>query len=79
MATVIDPVCGMSISSATAAGQSTYDGTTYYFCSTECKRMFDASPSKYLKGAAREPGRTAPKYGSAASGGLEYEPGREKD
>jgi Cu+-exporting ATPase len=31
--TVHDPVCGMDIDPATAAGTSEYKGQTYYFCS----------------------------------------------
>lgn len=48
--TAIDPVCGMRVSPAKAAGVSEHAGTTYYFCSPGCKRRFDADPSKYLEG-----------------------------
>jgi Cu+-exporting ATPase len=44
---VTDPVCGMTIDSATAAGSTQYQGTTYYFCSTACKTKFDASPERF--------------------------------
>jgi YHS domain-containing protein len=44
----IDPVCGMEVDEASAAGQSEYQGTTYYFCSPSCKRAFDKEPEKYL-------------------------------
>ena len=47
--TYIDPVCGMEVTSYTAAAQSNYKGTTYYFCSVEDKQAFDKSPEKYLK------------------------------
>ena len=43
-----DPVCGMTVDEKTAAGQSVYKGQTYYFCSTGCKKSFDANPEKYL-------------------------------
>lgn len=46
-ATAIDPVCGMEVDPATAAGVSTYQGTTYYFCSTGCKRRFDNDPQSF--------------------------------
>ncbi len=46
---VKDPVCGMMIDPKTAAGKSEYKGQTYYFCSTGCKKDFDAEPEKYLK------------------------------
>ena len=47
-ATVKDPVCGMEIDPATAAGKSEYKGQTYYFCSMGCKRDFDKDPEKYV-------------------------------
>lgn len=46
--TVKDPVCGMEIDPATAAGKSEYKGQTYYFCSPGCKRSFEKDPEKYL-------------------------------
>ncbi len=46
---VQDPVCGMEIDPAKAAGQSEYEGQTYYFCSTACKGKFDAAPAKYAE------------------------------
>ena len=44
---VVDPVCGMTIDPATAAGTSVHDGVTYFFCSKSCKTKFDAAPEKY--------------------------------
>jgi P-type Cu+ transporter len=43
--TATDPICGMTIDPATAAGTSTRDGETVYFCSRPCKSMFDAAQS----------------------------------
>ena len=43
-----DPVCGMDIDPATAAGTSECKGVTYYFCSLGCKKSFDKEPEKYL-------------------------------
>ena len=43
----LDPVCGMEIDPATAAGSSTVDGKTFYFCAKACKTRFDAEPSRY--------------------------------
>ena len=48
MATAIDPVCGMEVDTATAAGSSEYQGTTYHFCSTGCKRQFDKDPDNFV-------------------------------
>ena len=45
---VVDPVCGMQIDPAKAAGKSEYKGTTYYFCSDHCKKTFDANPDAVL-------------------------------
>ena len=44
-----DPVCGMNIDPATAAGTSEYQGRTYHFCSTSCKAKFDANPQQFAK------------------------------
>lgn len=43
-----DPVCGMDVDPATAAGSSDYKGKTYYFCAPGCKKSFDEDPEKYL-------------------------------
>jgi P-type Cu+ transporter len=50
-ATVIDPVCGMTIDPATAAGSSVYDETTYHFCNPGCQARFDAAPALYVSSA----------------------------
>ena len=50
---VKDPVCGMMIEERDAEARSNYEGTTYYFCSEECKRTFDKNPAQYAgKGSA---------------------------
>ncbi len=43
-----DPVCGMQIETEDAAGQSVYEGRTYYFCSSACKEQFDANPTRFI-------------------------------
>ncbi|MFY9588400.1 MAG: heavy metal translocating P-type ATPase [Actinomycetota bacterium] len=48
MATVHDPVCGMDIDPATAAGSMEYEGKTYYFCSTSCLERFSAKPEAFV-------------------------------
>ena len=52
---VTDPVCGMRIDPATAAGKSVYQGETIYFCSAGCKKKFDTNPEAFMKGAKPEP------------------------
>jgi P-type Cu+ transporter len=47
-ASATDPVCGMQVDPATAAGASEYQGTTYYFCSVGCRRQFEKDPQRYL-------------------------------
>lgn len=42
-----DPVCGMTLEPAKAAGQVDHAGTTYHFCSTKCQRTFQENPRKY--------------------------------
>ncbi|HYM98522.1 MAG TPA: heavy metal-binding domain-containing protein, partial [Aestuariivirgaceae bacterium] len=43
-----DPVCGMQVNERTAAGSSVFEGRSYYFCSTGCKKKFDTNPSAYV-------------------------------
>jgi len=45
--TVVDPVCGMTVDLAHAAGTSRYAATTFHFCAASCKTAFDAAPTKY--------------------------------
>ena len=54
MAQVKDPVCGMMIDQSSAAGTSRYQGQTYYFCSAEDLRQFEANPAKYAGAATAE-------------------------
>ncbi len=42
-----DPVCGMEVDPARAV-RGERGGKTYYFCSQNCKKDFDANPAKYL-------------------------------
>src|SRR5215213_10444572 len=50
----IDPVCGMTVDPANAAGSSEFNGQTYWFCNAGCKQRFDADPKKYLASAPDE-------------------------
>ena len=42
--TVTDPVCGMEIDAASAAGESEHAGESYFFCSASCRRSSTATP-----------------------------------
>ena len=44
----IDPVCGMTVDPARAAGTVEHDGQTYYFCGTSCAKRFAADPAEFL-------------------------------
>jgi P-type Cu+ transporter len=41
----------MTIDPASAARKVDYDGTTYYFCSVHCLKLFQTDPAKYLAAA----------------------------
>ncbi len=48
LAKATDPVCGMTVEPASAAGQSEYSGETYYFCSSSCQQKFAANPPQFV-------------------------------
>ena len=53
--TDIDPVCHMTVNTASAKS-AVYSGTVYYFCSNECRDRFEAAPQSYIGAeATREP------------------------
>src|SRR5687768_4930008 len=45
----VDPVCGMTVDSAHAAGQFEHHGDTYYFCGKGCLEKFRQDPERYLR------------------------------
>ena len=86
MARAIDPVCGMEVETDRAAATVNYRTRNYYFCAEACAAAFRADPEQFLRAGRageklerHEPpyttkgGMTAPKFGSAGSGGAEYE------
>jgi YHS domain-containing protein len=83
MSQVKDPVCGRMIDSSTAGGRVTHESRELYFCSDNCRRTFETNPERFDPERHEPPytvkgGLTAPKFGSAASGGLEHEPAPER-
>jgi YHS domain-containing protein len=44
-----DPVCGMQVDEQKAAGQASFEGKTYFFCSASCKAKFEGDPKRYLQ------------------------------
>jgi YHS domain-containing protein len=49
MAQAIDPVCGMTVDTATAKFTTQYQGETFYFCAPGCKKAFEQAPEQYVK------------------------------
>jgi len=64
---VKDPVCGMEVTPANAAGSFAYRGQTYYFCAKGCLAKFQADPFKYL-----EPKPAIPAAHAAPATEVEY-------
>ncbi len=94
MARVTDPVCGMSIDPERAPAREPHGDHFHFFCSAECARAFREAPARYtatenrteLDVMRRDPmpprtteGITAPMFGSAGSGGAEFERIPEED
>lgn len=52
MANVIDPVCGMSVDTATSNLSLEHDGTTYWFCGKGCLLDFQDDPGAFLSPGA---------------------------
>jgi Cu+-exporting ATPase len=87
----IDPICGMTVDPAAAAGKFEYEGREYYFCSAHCLRKFSASPQAYLNraqsvaqsvaqmaahGSSQSPVQISPKSHAAHSPAPKPQPGR---
>src|SRR5688572_26526171 len=51
----IDPICGMTVDPAFAAGQYAYAGKTFYFCSRHCLEKFKTDPARYFAGPSELP------------------------
>ena len=56
----IDPVCGMQVDPAKAAGSHEHHGKTYYFCGKSCLERFKANPDSFLAPAPAAPPAPAP-------------------
>src|SRR5262245_31465341 len=54
-AALIEPVCGMSVDPARAAGSHDYRGHTYYFCSRSCLDRFRQDPDRALEKSTARP------------------------
>ncbi len=69
---VTDPVCGMSIDPAEAAGMHTHAGKTYAFCSPSCLAKFRAEPGRYLDAREVEASPAGTPAPAAGGGAVEY-------
>ncbi len=60
----LDPVCGMTVDPAKAAGHLEHKARTYHFCSQRCLHAFSADPEKYLspKGGHAQPAKEGVRY-----------------
>ena len=47
---MIDPICGMEVDEASAAGKCEYGGKTYLFCCQPCIDKFKSDPARYKDG-----------------------------
>ena len=52
----IDPVCGMEVDETTAKARTSFQGKTYFFCSTDCREEFDEAPEDYVTDDQRRTG-----------------------
>ncbi|WP_407927612.1 heavy metal translocating P-type ATPase [Fuscibacter oryzae] len=59
-ATVIDPVCGMTVTLKPETRTETFDGSDYHFCSGKCQTKFRADPWFYASGRAAGRKKAAP-------------------
>lgn len=54
-AIVKDPVCGMTVNPAKAAGSAEHKGVQYWFCGKSCLAKFQTAPESYVKVADAPP------------------------
>ncbi|MFB6212331.1 MAG: permease [Candidatus Magasanikbacteria bacterium] len=52
--TTEDPVCGMKVDPKKAKHKSEYNGETYYFCSSNCKKRFEHQDQKSTEKSIKE-------------------------
>ena len=68
--TARDPVCGMTVSPAKAAGEAEYGGRKYYFCSDRCRQRFEKNPAQH--GAPPPPSRGESRHSHGRGHGTRY-------
>ncbi|MEH6495381.1 MAG: heavy metal translocating P-type ATPase [Pseudomonas marincola] len=60
-ASVIDPVCGMTVTLGKGKPNVLIEGTEYHFCSQGCCDKFSLDPEFYLTGSHKKKAKAAPK------------------
>jgi Cu+-exporting ATPase len=71
----IDPVCGMTVEPATAAGSADHGGEKYYFCSAHCLTAFKADSQRYAGHHHHDTGhehKVPPQVAASAPAGATY-------
>ena len=68
--TVIDPVCGMTVTLGKGKPSLVYKGQDYHFCNPKCHDRFEADPYFYLSGNNQK--KKALEAEKASSGGALY-------
>ncbi len=58
---VIDPVCGMTVTLGKGKPSFTHEEQDYHFCSQRCHDKFSADPEHFLSGAHKKAASEAPK------------------
>jgi P-type Cu+ transporter len=56
---VLDPVCGMTISTDDAVGHIEHKGHTYYFCAESCLEQFRTDPTRFVDAQRTPPAAAA--------------------
>lgn len=51
-AMAIDPVCGMDVNENNPPAKTEYNQAVYYFCSQNCRNVFEEDPEEYVNAAA---------------------------
>ncbi|MBL4666570.1 MAG: HAD-IC family P-type ATPase, partial [Sneathiella sp.] len=61
IASVLDPVCGMTVTLGKGKPKFSLEGTEYHFCSQGCCDKFSVDPEFYLTGSHKKRAKSAPK------------------
>lgn len=71
----VDPVCGMTIDPAKAAGRAEHGGRIYHFCSGHCLSEFQRDPAGFVSSPAATSDATLNRVPTTVGSGL-HEAGR---